>query len=338
MKIAFLNIYQGLVDRGAETFVLELSKRLSISHTVKVFGDDKMPAKRWPILWIPYLDLQGLQIFWFTLKTIPSIWKEKFDVVIPVNGGWQSAIIRFITWLYGGKMVISGQAGIGWDDRNNLWSFPNAFVALSNKAKDWARKVMPLVKANYIPNGVDTKKFKPDGPKVKTSLKSPIAVCVGALEPTKRIHLAIKAVAGLKNVSLLVVGDGELKEDIKKLGEKLLGGRFQLMKVPFSDMPKVYRTADVCTIPSKSYYAFEIVLVEAMATGLAVVANEDPIRREIVGDAGVFVEPTDTDAYTKALKKALKVDWAERPRNQAKKFDWDKIAARYEELFTQLTK
>ena len=49
---------------------------------------------------------------------------EKYDVVVPLNGGWQPALLRIITWVYGGKVVISGQAGMGWDDRNNLWCFP----------------------------------------------------------------------------------------------------------------------------------------------------------------------------------------------------------------------
>ncbi len=49
-------------------------------------------------------------------------------MVIPVNGGWMPAILRIVTWLYGGKLVISGQSGIGWDDRNNLWCFPDVLL------------------------------------------------------------------------------------------------------------------------------------------------------------------------------------------------------------------
>ena len=338
MKIAFLNIYQNRVERGVETFVSEVSSRLSKNYQVKVLAGGKKPQRRWPILWRAFLDPHGVQGFFWTLKLIPKIWRERFDIVIPVNGGWQSALVRFITWLYGGKMVISGQSGKGWDDRNNLWSLPDAFIALSTQAKNWAKKAMPLVKVRYIPNGVDTKKFRKDGPKFKTNLKRPIVLCAGALEPTKRLHLAIKAVAKLKNISLLVAGDGDLKEDIKKLGKELMGDRFSLVKIPFEDMPKAYRAADVFTIPSASYYAFEIVLVEAMASGLPVVANEDPIRREIVGDAGILVDPTNTEEYARVLKRALGIDWDDNPRTQAKKFDWDKIAEKYEELFKKLTK
>ena len=338
MKILFLNIYQNRVARGAERFVYELGLRLKKNHPVDIISSDKLPARRWPFVWRSFLDPQGIQICLFTLKNLPRIWKEKYDIVIPLNGGWQPAWVRLVTWLYGGKVVISGQSGMGWDDRNNLWSFPNAFVALSGKAKRWAKEVNPLVNVSYIPNGVDTTKFKSEGARIETNLKKPIIICQGALTKGKRIDLAIKAVSKLGDTSLLVVGDGELKDEIEKLGNKLLGDRFQLIKVPFEEMPKVYRVGDVFTLPSEAYHSFEIAIVEAMASGLPVVVNKDEIRREIVGRAGVLVDPTNIDAYAVALDNALRLKWGKRPQNQARKFDWDKISERYQKLFGDLLK
>ena len=75
-----------------------------------------------------------------------------------------------------------------------------------------------------------------------------------------------------------------------------------------------------------------------MASGLPVVANSDDIRRQIVGRAGVLVDPTNIDAYAIALENALRLRWGRRPQNQAKKFDWDKIAVKYEQLFESLLK
>jgi len=87
---------------------------------------------------------------------------------------------------------------------------------------------------------------------------------------------------------------------------------------------------------SEPYYSFENVLVEAMATGLGVVANNDPIRREIVGKAGILVNPKKVQEYSLSLKKALEADWSDKPRKQAAKFDWDKTAQKYEELIKKL--
>jgi glycosyltransferase involved in cell wall biosynthesis len=236
-------------------------------------------------------------------------------------------------------MVISGQSGIGWDDRNNLWSFPDSFVALSSYAKKWASRVNPFARVEYIPNGVDLIKFSPKGENLKLRLKRPVVLAVGAFTPTKRIDLVIKAVSKLKETSLLVVGgDGELKSELERIGNNLLGERFQLITLPFEKMHQVYRSVDLFTLGSESYYSFEIVFVEAMATNLPVVANDDPIRREIIGNAGIFVNPKETETYSEALNKALKIDWGEKPRHQAEKFSWEKIAGKYNDLFESLTK
>ena len=340
MKIAFLNIFQGKVNRGAETFVDELAKRLAKNCQVDVLSGKAAPLSRWPILWRFFVDPSGLQILVFTLKNLPKILKEKYDIVIPTNGGWQPAFVRLVTWLYGGKMVISGQSGIGWDDRNNLWSFPDIFVGLTKKAKNWAGRANPFLRNIYhIPNGVDLTKFTPEGRKYKTALVSPIVLAVGAFTRQKRLDLVIKAVSRLGSASLLIAGGGgDRKEEFTKLGKELLGNRFRLISVGHDEMPAVYRTADVFTLASQASEAFGIAYVEAMATNIPVVALKDEQRREIIGRAGILVDPSNIAAYSIALENALRLKWGRRPLNQARKFDWDKIALKYEQLFLDLTK
>lgn len=340
MKILFINIYQDTVVRGAETFITELSKRLSVNNKVKIIsgGNVIVPPKSEGRLSRPFLDRNGRAIAWFTIKKLPEIWKEKADIIIPLNGGWQPAFIRILTWLRGSKMVISGQSGIGWDDLNNLWNFPNAFIALSTPAEKWAKKAMPIVKSIYIPNGVDLVGFKIKNDRLKNGTK--IVLAVGAFTEQKRLNLAIDAVAKLKNVKLIIAGGGgELKEKIMDYGLKILGKyKFQILSVPFEKMPEVYSKADVFTLPSTSSEAFGNVLVEAMASGLPVVATNNPIRSEIVGDAGILTDPKDADVYARDLETALKTNWGEKPRRQAENFSWDEIAKKYEELFQTLIK
>lgn len=338
MKIAFINIYQGAVERGAETFVSEVSGHLSKRCEVTVLGFAVKPQQRWPIIWRAYMDPFGIQTFWYTLKLLPKIIKEKYDVVVPVNGGWQPALVRLVTWVYGGKMVISGQSGIGWDDRNNLWCFPNCFVALSKHAQIWAKKANPLVRVETIPNGVDVDRFALEKKRVDFGLERPIILCVAALVGSKRLDLVVRAIGKLKKGSLLLVGKGEEEEELKNLGKKLLGKRFKVTSFSHKDMPKVYKSADLFTFPTNPNESFGIVMVEAMASGLPIVANDDPIRREIVGDAGVFVDPNDTVKYSQSLRDALKKRWGETPLKQSRKFDWDKIAGQYEKLFIDLIK
>lgn len=304
MKIAFVNKYQGKVNRGAETFVSELSKRLSKNHEVDV--------------------LNKINLF------------KRYGIVIPTNGRLQVFATRIYCWLTGAKMVVSGQSGVGLDDRLNLYAFPDAFVAISSYALEESKKRNPFVKCVYIPNGVDLNTFK--GVTLKGSRTIKVVLDVGAFTEQKRHDLVIKAVAKIKNTKLIIAGGGgDIKNKIYELGIKNLGKyRFDMFEVKHEDMPNIYKNADIFTLASKSYESFGIVLVEAMASGLPVVATDDPIRREIVGDAGLFVDPTNTDEYAKTIEKALNINWKDLPRKQAEKFSWDIIAKSYEELFVDL--
>ncbi len=307
MKIAFINIYQDKVNRGAETFVHELSKRLSKNHEVDV--------------------LTSLNVF--------ELFRKRYDIVIPTNGRFQAALVRKITWLYGGKVVISGQSGIGFDDRVNLYTFPNCFVALSDFQLAWARKINPLVRVVKIPNGVNLK-IKAEG-NLSVNLPKPIVLSVGALEKNKRHDLTIKAVSKMGRASLLIVGKGSREEALNKMGQKYLSDRFKIIALPYSQMQNVYKAVDVFAFPTVPWESFGIVLLEAMASGLPVVTNNDPIRKEIVGDAGILVDPTNIEEYANALKKALESNWEDKPKRQAAKFDWDNITEAYEKLFKELT-
>ena len=86
MKIAFLNIYNGIVDRGSETFVHEVSQQLSKNHDVHVYQSGNrlnVPYFVHHIRNIPVHTNQGILydflVFWFTVKCLPSILKEKYD-------------------------------------------------------------------------------------------------------------------------------------------------------------------------------------------------------------------------------------------------------------------
>ncbi|HJX58970.1 MAG TPA: glycosyltransferase family 4 protein [Patescibacteria group bacterium] len=352
MKIAFLSFYSGEVYRGVETFVHELGNRLvKMGHKVTVYQNGpelkgagyktvtvglKINYKRLNT-YVSFLNYYGRRVGFFALKVLKRIDKDT-DIIFPTNGQWQALFSSIWAKIHRAKIVISGQSGPGLDDRINLWTFPDRFVALTSPQKIWAKRANPFVKIEKIPNGVDLTKFGDKAKPISLSLPRPVILSVAAFDFWKRLDLAIKAVAHLENGSLLLVGRGPQEEKLKKLGEKLLPGRFKMLSFPHNQMPGVYRAADIFTYPTVSWESFGIVLAEAMASGLPVVATSDPIRKEIVGRAGVLVNPTDIKSYSVALEVAHKLKWGKRPLYQAKKFDWDKIALKYEQLFLDLTK
>jgi len=349
MKIAFLNIYQGIVSRGAENFVKEVSSRLKEKHQVDVFSIDgriseekarsQTPLTFWgKILYKFFLDSHSRRVLLFTLSVLPRILKGGFGWVIPVDGGWQVLILKILKLfkLTKFKILVSGQAGIGRDDLRNLRMRPDVFVALTQRAGKWAKEITREVRVVYIPNGVDLKKFNPEVKPAKINLERPIIICVAGLNPYKRVDLTIKATSKLDKGSLLLLGDGPEGEKIENLGQKLLGPkRFLRTTVLYEEVPSYYTASDLFTLVSESSEAFGSAYVEAMACGLPVVATDDESRREIIGEAGFFVDPEDINEYTQTLEKALKTNFGDKPRQQAQKFSWDKIASQYEEIMVK---
>lgn len=356
MKIAFLNIYNGLIDRGAERSTHELANRLAKHHKVYLIqgGQESVRAlyktkNLTPLL--PryqdtsvsflrkfYLDIWSLQILIFTVSALSFLWKEDFQVIIPINGGWQAILCRLFTWIRRTKMVIIGRAGIGRDDAWNLLCRPDAFVALTSAAARWAKHYRKKINIHYIPNGVDIDTFHPKGKQAALFLNKPIIICVAACMPNKQIDLTIQAVTKLDKISLVVLGDGLDKNKLRALGRKLLGkGRFLLLHVEKEKIADYYHAADIFTLVSKTGEAFGNVYLEAMACNLPVVTVDDETRHEIVNGAGLFVDPNNIDTYAKALASALQNDFGDKPRKQAEKFSWERVLDKYEKLLSTLS-
>lgn len=352
MKIVFLSFYSGHVNRGVETATGALAQKLSTRHQVIVFqaGErltENIPTikllhiSNWPVdtnrsfLRRFYLDYYSRQIVRFTLAFISYLRREKYDVVIPTNGGWQVVLVRLATWILGKKMLVQGNAGIGRDDFWQALWHPDYFIAISPNGEAWIKKKATWLQSAYIPYGVDLGKMN-RAPKIHLPLNKPIVLSVAALAPYKRVDFLIKAMALVPNASLLLIGQGPEEEKLRKLGQRLLGKRFLIKTdVLHNELFSYYKCADLFTMPSRSTEALGIVYIEALAAGLPVVAPDD-WRREIIGDAGAYVDPENTQAYAAAIKEGLERSFGDLPKKQAQKYSWEKIAAKYEEILEKL--
>lgn len=319
MKIAILSYTSGKIDRGAETVVRELARQWRKKHQVQVFSALSLGIDDW---------------LKFNLQAIKAAGAFGAEIIIPVNGGQQSLLTRLYCWWKNKKMVIIGMAGLGWCDGWNLLMRPDVFVASVKRNSRWAKQFYGIgVRVEIIPHGVDMNKFKPEGEKRKLNLERPLILCVAGPNKYKRAAATIKAIKQLKTGSLLLVGGSDEDES---LGEQLLGKRFMRLKVKYRELPEIYRAADVFTMVSEPCEEFGIVYLEAMASGLPVVATDDELRREILGPYGIYVKDVDEKEYGDKLELALKKRKGPTlPEKWLKKFSWEKIAQDYLAIFSR---
>ena len=190
-----------------------------------------------------------------------------------------------------------------------------------------------------IPNGVDLDRFAP-GPAQRERFNLPegsIVLMVSALIPSKKVAEGIKAVSEVPGATLVVAGDGPMRDELRKLAEALLPGRYRQLTVGADEMPALYRSADVFMHLSTEE-SFGNVFVEAMATGLPIVAFDTSRTRWIIGDEGCFPDGDDPASVAGAIRSALGRAGASEQlsRRRAEDFGWPAVAGRYADFFAEL--
>ena len=171
-----------------------------------------------------------------------------------------------------------------------------------------------------MPNGVDTEAFSP-GPAdagARRSLGIPEEAVVLAFVATldrahhfKRLDVAIDALARLGDeaVHLVVAGDGELRPEFEAQARSAgVADRVHFIgAVPHAELPGLLRAVDVFLLTTEPPESFGIVLIEAMACGLPVIATDYPGVRAVVdeGGNGLLVPRGDPAAAAAAIRSLL---------------------------------
>jgi len=195
-----------------------------------------------------------------------------------------------------------------------------------------------------IPNGVDLNFFfpgKPDRAKFNLPEGVPLVLMVSALIPSKRVLEGIKAVSQVEGLHLVICGEGPERDNVKALGEQLMPGRFYLLKLPRQQMPDIYRSTDVLLHMSLDE-PFGNVYIEALATGLPVVAHMTPVTQWICGSTAILVNAEDRSGVIKGLHRALLLrntdDILARQKLVKTRFTWESISKQYLQFFEDIRK
>jgi glycosyltransferase involved in cell wall biosynthesis len=168
---------------------------------------------------------------------------------------------------------------------------------------------------------------------------------LGTLEPRKNVPALIRAYArarrqGIEEPLILAGGRG-WGDDVDRLIENLgLGGVVRHIGFVGMDERVVwYNAATLFAYPSR-YEGFGLPPLEAMACGTPVIASNRSSLPEVVGDAGILVDPDDPDALADALIRplrddALRRDLAARGLARSRRFSWDASARQTVQTFKQ---
>lgn len=132
----------------------------------------------------------------------------------------------------------------------------------------------------------------------------PLALVVGRLGAEKNLELALDAIARIPEARLAVVGDGPYREALAaRAAAAGVAGRVRFAgALPRERLPDVYASADAFVFPSTSETQ-GLVLAEALAAGLPVVAADSEASRDVAGERRIV--PAEPDAVAAALRVAF---------------------------------
>ena len=223
-----------------------------------------------------------------------------------------------------------------------VWRHVAVRLAVSEAAAAFARRHF-RGEVRIVPNGVDVERFAAARP--ATDLPAGRRLLFGSrLDPRKGFPVAVEAFGMLApafpDLHLVVIGDGPERGAVEALPAQVRRRVVMLGGVSHQRLPAYYAAADVAVAPGLGGESFGLVLVEALAATLPVVASDIPGYREVVRDGvdGILVRPNDAAALAEGVRRVLEdADLAGRlaaaAPARAGRFRWEAIAADIEAAY-----
>ncbi|MFN3975393.1 MAG: glycosyltransferase family 4 protein [Dehalococcoidia bacterium] len=229
-------------------------------------------------------------------------------------------------------------------------------AANSQHTARYVKALAPKHAVEVVYPGVDTERFVPvSSPDERKALRlhlglpdnAFIALAVGRLTFKKGFDTLLSACAHLRycpDVQIVLVGDGPERPVLEK---RVRQQRLPFIRLwgalPFEAMPGLYRAADALVFPSRTGEGFGLVILEAFASGLPVVATSAGGQAEVVqdGKTGFIVPPEAPETLAQAIlalknNPSLAQKMAIAARAKALEMDWERFADRWARLLEHL--
>ena len=225
---------------------------------------------------------------------------------------------RFVTRYLGGEITEDVVEAATWAYSVWLLNHCDRVVFATRAHRDFFQDQGLKAPTAIISNGLDVHRYRPadgadEGIEARYALPAgPRILFVSRLARDKAIDVLIRAMPGIRshvpNASLLLVGRGDYRASLEELTAELrLAGAVRFLGfIPEADMPAIYRACDCFAIAS-TYEVQSLPTLQALATGLPVVAADAVALPEIVKDGvnGYLVPPGDPRAVADAIVRVL---------------------------------
>jgi len=226
----------------------------------------------------------------------------------------------------------------------------NRIIAVSQHTKNDLTKhfKIPENKISVIYNGIDHTVFKPYQVKL---LDKPYILYVGSERPRKNLGRLFAAFAKLKpefpELKLLKIGAAGRSKEYRRDTIKQIADSGISQDVIFvdraseTDLAHYYSSAALLAYPSL-YEGFGLPPLEAMACGCPVVTSNISGLPEVVGNAGIIIDPYDIDSLAQAMKQVLtdnkkREEMVAKGLTQARKFSWERAAQETLKVYKKVT-
>ena len=215
-----------------------------------------------------------------------------------------------------------------------------AVVCVSESLARSTRERLPRrleSRVHVVPNGVDTSRFGPAAPRVRGG--RPLRVLyVGRIIREKGVDVLVRAASefGSDEAEFVVVGShgfdpaAPLSPYERELRDLAARSGARVLFEPFTDrsaVPGLLRSADVLVVPSRWPEPSGLTVGEGLASGLPVIASRVGGIPEVLGSAGILVEPDDAPALAGEIRRLaaepeLRASMGVQARAWAESHDW----------------
>lgn len=223
-----------------------------------------------------------------------------------------------------------------------IWRGAARVVANSAGLAVLARRTAPGLACEVIPNGIDVDEFR----SAPGEGREGEILCVSRLVARKGVQHLVEAMPSIlrqrPEARLTVVGEGNLDHALRaRVRELGIAERVDFRGLlPHGELPPVYRRAQIFVQPS-FYEGMSNTVLEAMASGLPIVASGEGGREELFDGNALTVPFGDAAALAGAIVRLLgnsveRRRMGERSREIALRFSWRRTAERYLDLYRQI--